>query len=127
MEKFASPTFLNWRLLLIVVLGALLLFLGRRMADSVSPREAHLTLTTGSEGGLYRSLGKEMAEVIHREHPHINIDVVTSSGSQENIKKLATGEAHMALVQNDTEGNTILITLRLMKCTDFHQGQVRYL
>lgn len=65
----------------------------------------HLRLATGPEQGAYRSIGEGIAAVV--TDPMITIEPLASDGSVENMKRLANGEAELAIVQNDTqpEGN----------------------
>ena len=70
-----------------------------------------LTLTAGSEGGLYLPLAHAMAKVVEADHPHIHLEVVGSPGSQANLGRIERGEADLGLAQNDSNGNEAIRTL----------------
>jgi len=69
-----------------------------------APDRTVLFFATGSKGGLYHRLAKQMKIVIETDHPDIRIELKPSAGSNENIKALDTGKVHLALVQNDGVG-----------------------
>lgn len=68
------------------------------------PAQKTLRFSTGSELGLYTQIGKQIKEVIESEHEHITIKIINSSGSSDNINRIDSGVADLALVQNDAVG-----------------------
>lgn len=65
-----------------------------------------LKFSTGSELGLYHSLAANLKGVIEAQHPDIRITLQQSAGSNQNIRRLDSGEAQIALVQNDARGGS---------------------
>ena len=69
-----------------------------------SPSVTTLRFTTGSDLGLYSQLGRDLKKLIEQEHDDIKIQVLSSSGSGENITRIDQGHADLAMVQNDAIG-----------------------
>jgi len=63
-----------------------------------------LVFSTGSKVGLYHRLATQMKTVVETHHADIVIELRESAGSNENIRRLDNGQAHLALVQNDAIG-----------------------
>lgn len=59
-----------------------------------------LTLTTASKQGNYYSVGSKIKQILKRNND-IDIDVIASEGSIDNIKRLANNNATMAIIQSD--------------------------
>jgi TRAP transporter TAXI family solute receptor len=70
-----------------------------------------LTLTSGQSGGVYYPMAQSIAKVVAKSYPYITIDVISSKGSSENIKRLMDKEADLAIVQNDTAGDASIRTV----------------
>lgn len=77
---------------------------------STSVTANDLVITTGSEGGGYERLGKQIANSINKQTEtkrakkheiEFDIEVVNSTGSGQNIEALDSGDAQIALVQAD--------------------------
>lgn len=101
-------------ILRLVVLASVLAIVGGVVLSLVwlmKPKEYDLMLSTGSEGGTYLPLGRGMAEVIEQAYPSIKVKVLQSSGAVENMARLESGEADLALIQNDTKGATTVRTV----------------
>ena len=68
-----------------------------------------LRITTGRESGVYHTFGTRLAESLethrHDSAPAISLDVMESSGSQENIQRIQNGQADFALIENHSIGN----------------------
>lgn len=65
-------------------------------------RVYHLQLASGSPTGEYYAFSQAYAEVVTRNYPKIDIKVLETNGSQQNMAMLRDGEAQLALVQSDT-------------------------
>ncbi len=78
---------------------------------SASKERTVLVFSTGSEVGLYHRLAKQMKRVIETHHPDIVIELNESAGSNENIRRLDSGQADLALVQNDAIGGSSVRSL----------------
>jgi TRAP transporter TAXI family solute receptor len=62
----------------------------------------HLAIATGSEKGEYYAFAQALAQVVARHHPDIQITVLPSEGSLQNMQWLEQGKVQLAIVQNDT-------------------------
>ncbi|MGA9379199.1 MAG: TAXI family TRAP transporter solute-binding subunit [Phormidium sp.] len=60
-----------------------------------------LTLVAGSKDGESYILSKALERVVEAKNPQIQIDVVETKGTEENIQKLEKGEAQLATAQAD--------------------------
>ncbi len=60
-----------------------------------------LVLKTGSATGSYQAVGEAIAQAVQAHVPDIVIRLEHSSGSVENVRAVASGEADLAIVQND--------------------------
>ena len=69
-----------------------------------TPDRTVLLFATGSEGGLYHRLAKQIKIVIETDHPDLRIELKPSEGSNDNTKALDTGKVQLALIQNDALG-----------------------
>jgi len=69
-----------------------------------TPDETTLTFATGQRGGLYHELGQAIADEVQQAHPHLRIQLVETTGSLDNADRLHKQTAHLALLQNDTQG-----------------------
>ncbi|NJL47764.1 MAG: TAXI family TRAP transporter solute-binding subunit [Leptolyngbyaceae cyanobacterium SM2_5_2] len=67
-----------------------------------SGRTYRLVLASGGRTGEYYAFSQAFAEVVARNHPRIDIEVVETDGSPENMAQLRDGQADIALVQSDT-------------------------
>ncbi|MBE7383655.1 MAG: TAXI family TRAP transporter solute-binding subunit [Leptolyngbya sp. SIO1E4] len=61
-----------------------------------------LVLASGGRTGEYYAFSQAFAEVVTQNHPNIQIEVMETNGSAENMTLLGEDEAQLALVQSDT-------------------------
>lgn len=61
-----------------------------------------LTLATAGKEGEYYAFGQALAKVVAEHNPKIQIKVIATAGSPQNIQLLEEKDADIALVQNDT-------------------------
>ena len=61
-----------------------------------------LTLATGSETGEYYAFGQAFAKIVARHEPKIQIQVLATNGSLENMQFVSDESVQLALVQSDT-------------------------
>jgi TRAP transporter TAXI family solute receptor len=93
---------------LVAVLVAALGFLGFRAWPGSAAAEAQvLRLATGSPDGVYYPLGQGIARVLEREIEGLQVDVLVTEGSFENVRLMEQGEAELSLVQNDVVFNAV--------------------
>ena len=70
-----------------------------------------LVFSTGSPGGVYHRLASQMKQAIEDAHPDITIELRTSQGSAENLRRLGSGDAQLSLAQNDGVGGPTVRSL----------------
>jgi TRAP transporter TAXI family solute receptor len=74
-------------------------------------KPVRLVFSAGQQGGVYFPLARSIAKVLQKDYPYIEIDVISSKGSSENVNRLMQGEADLAIIQNDTPGNASIRTI----------------
>jgi len=74
----------------IILLVAIGFVAAYQFVDPAPPR--HLTLATGPEDGAYHAFGQRYREILGREG--IEVKLLTTRGSVENLKRLAAGAAN---------------------------------
>jgi TRAP transporter TAXI family solute receptor len=82
----------------LVVLGLLLWWL---LPFGQSSPSGQLTLSTGSHSGVYQRYGVLLKEALARDMPDLEIDLRTSEGSQQNLARVASGEADFTIATAD--------------------------
>jgi uncharacterized protein len=60
-----------------------------------------LTFSTGSQNGVYQRYGVLLEEALARDLPDVTIDLKTSEGSQQNLARVAAGEADFTIATAD--------------------------
>ncbi len=88
-----------WIVVLLGVVGAL--GFGLR-AWQERNRVYELVLASGSQTGEYYAFSEAFAAVVEQNYPHIQIEVITTEGSADNMTRLRDNTAQLALVQSDT-------------------------
>jgi TRAP transporter TAXI family solute receptor len=61
----------------------------------------HIRLAAGDPGGLYLAFSEILAGQIHRRYPSIDVEVVPTEGSVENLALLRSGKVDMGLALAD--------------------------
>ena len=96
-----------------VVLGVVLTLLSAAAAwAALSPREddspqGTVVITTGQQRGVYYSWATTLARETQQAHPRLTVEVLGSSGSLDNIRRVAAGVADLGLTTEDaTEDRT---------------------
>lgn len=84
------------KILAIMLMSAAMLMMGS-CGDS---GEVHLNFATGGVAGTYYPLGGAMAAVVNA-NTNINLTVMSSGASGDNIRQIGVGDAHIAIAQND--------------------------
>ncbi|MDJ0747347.1 MAG: TAXI family TRAP transporter solute-binding subunit [Xenococcaceae cyanobacterium MO_167.B27] len=65
-------------------------------------RVAVIAIATGSRQGEYYAFAQALAKVIARHQPQIQIEVIETEGSLENLELLSNEKVQLALIQSDT-------------------------
>ncbi|KES07700.1 hypothetical protein BU52_07170 [Streptomyces toyocaensis] len=81
-----------------VALGLLLWWLA---PWSEEPPGGTVTLSTGTRSGVYQKYGELLRTSLGRHMPDLEVRLETSDGSQENVRRVATGEADFAIAAAD--------------------------
>src|SRR5689334_15230597 len=68
------------------------------MRDGPSSR---VRLAAGESGGLYLAFAELLADRMHTRYPHVQVDVIPTEGSIENLARLRSGGADLALALAD--------------------------
>ncbi|MDR1648554.1 MAG: TAXI family TRAP transporter solute-binding subunit [Zoogloeaceae bacterium] len=82
----------GWPLALIVILGFALAF---QFVKPAPPRQ--LVMTTGSTGGAYYEFAQRYRDILARDG--VTLEILTSAGSGENLKRLKEGTAQIGFIQ----------------------------
>ena len=61
-----------------------------------------LTIATGSTQGEYYAFAQALAKVVARHQPQLQIEVLPTEGSLNNLELLEKGLVQLALIQSDT-------------------------
>ncbi|WP_149546763.1 TAXI family TRAP transporter solute-binding subunit [Streptomyces marokkonensis] len=81
-----------------VALGLLLWWLA---PWSEQPPGGTITLSTGTRSGVYQKYGELLRTSLGRHMPDLEVRLETSDGSQENVQRVATGQADFAIAAAD--------------------------
>ncbi|MEU5365802.1 TAXI family TRAP transporter solute-binding subunit [Streptomyces sp. NPDC005925] len=82
----------------VVALGLLLWWL---LPLGEAPPSGRTTLSTGTKAGVYQKYGKLLKEKLDEDMPDLDVRLLTSAGSQENVKRVALGQAGFAIAAAD--------------------------
>ncbi|MFE6287318.1 TAXI family TRAP transporter solute-binding subunit [Streptomyces sp. NPDC057877] len=82
----------------LVVLGLLLWWL---LPLGEKPPSGTITFSTGTPRGVYQKYGTLLRTEFDKDMPDLTVRLVTSDGSQQNISRVATGQADFAIAAAD--------------------------
>jgi TRAP transporter TAXI family solute receptor len=84
-------------------------------------RQVHLlTIATGKKGGDYYGFAQTLADATAKYQPNIQLKVVETSGSLENMQLLDQKKVDLAMVQNDTPTQPSARIVALLYSELFH-------
>lgn len=93
----------NNRVALIVLVLSVLGALGFGLKVAYERQRVYeLVLASGSKTGEYYAFSKALEEVVEQNYPQIQIEVIDTEGSAQNMTLLRDNQAQLALVQSDT-------------------------
>jgi TRAP transporter TAXI family solute receptor len=98
LPRFSRRHTLEGSAAVLVALGLLLWWL--LPAGEPSP-QGRVTFSTGVPTGVYQRYGALLEDALHREVPDVAISLRTSEGSQQNLARLAAGEADFTIATAD--------------------------
>jgi hypothetical protein len=65
------------------------------------PPSGTITFSTGTKAGVYQRYGKLLRNEFDKDMPHLKVKLLTSHGSQENVRRVATGQADFTIAAAD--------------------------
>ncbi|CAM5732042.1 hypothetical protein STENM223S_05759 [Streptomyces tendae] len=81
-----------------VVLGLLLWWL---LPLGEKPPSGTITFSTGTRAGVYQKYGELLRAELRKDMPDLDVRLTTSAGSQENVERVASGEADFTIAAAD--------------------------
>jgi TRAP transporter TAXI family solute receptor len=72
-----------------VVFGLLMWWL---LPLGAAPPSGTIRFSTGTQAGVYQQYGELLRNAFHKDMPHLTVDLRTSEGSQENVRRVATDD-----------------------------------
>ncbi|MFI5687422.1 TAXI family TRAP transporter solute-binding subunit [Streptomyces sp. NPDC051636] len=81
-----------------VVFGLLLWWL---LPLGEEPPSGTITFSTGTSRGVYQDYGRRLRTELGKDMPGLKVKLLTSAGSQENVRRVATGEADFTIAAAD--------------------------
>ena len=86
----------------LAIILVVILALTAVACKSSGPKKAQLTMGTGGESGTYFAVGGVLTNVLNEKNPDtMNVNVVSTGGSADNLQNMATGVYQLATVQSD--------------------------
>ncbi|MGW1209638.1 TAXI family TRAP transporter solute-binding subunit [Streptomyces sp. NPDC002499] len=82
----------------VVALGLLLWWL---LPLGEAPPSGTITFSTGTKAGVYQQYGKLLRNEFDKDMPNLRVTLKTSDGSQDNVRRLATGGADFTIAAAD--------------------------
>src|ERR1700749_1494757 len=94
---------LDFNKVLLIAIGAISVSVvaGLGIAFVQASKTQHLTLATGSASGESYILGNALKKVVERHYPKIQIQLIETGGTVENLQMLSEGRAELATAQAD--------------------------
>lgn len=81
-----------------VALGLLLWWL---LPLGEEPPSGTITFSTGTRAGVYQEYGELLRNELAKDMPQLKVRLLTSDGSQENVERVATGQADFTIAAAD--------------------------
>ncbi|MEU3842058.1 TAXI family TRAP transporter solute-binding subunit [Streptomyces sp. NPDC028635] len=82
----------------VVALGLLLWWL---LPLGEEPPSGSITISTGTPSGVYQDYGKRLRTALAKDMPQLKVRLLTSDGSQENVTRVARGQADFTIAAAD--------------------------
>ncbi|MFI1864455.1 TAXI family TRAP transporter solute-binding subunit [Streptomyces jumonjinensis] len=98
LSRFGRRRALQVSTALLVLLGLLVWWLSP--TDDAQPR-GPIIFSTGLPNGVYQRYGVLLRDALHRDLPQVDIELRNSEGSQENLARVAMGEADFTIATAD--------------------------
>lgn len=98
LPRISRPRALQGAAVGLVVLGLLLWWL---LPLGEEPPSGTITFSTGTRAGVYQEYGERLQKELAKDMPDLKVRLITSAGSQENVERVATGEADFTIAAAD--------------------------
>jgi len=98
LSHISRPRALTGAAVGLVVLGLLLWWL---LPLGEEPPSGTITFSTGTRAGVYQEYGERLQKELAKDMPDLKVRLITSAGSQENVERVATGEADFTIAAAD--------------------------
>ena len=98
MSRSARRRLLQVSAALLVLAGVLVWWL---VPFGTKTPSGHITFSTGVPTGVYQRYGELLQEALARDLPEVSITLKNSEGSQQNLARLASGEADFTVATAD--------------------------
>ncbi|MCP4711361.1 MAG: hypothetical protein GY869_22300, partial [Planctomycetes bacterium] len=72
------------------------------------------TIATAGDGSEYYTFGNTLKEVLAKCEPSIDVEVIKTNGSRENMDLVASGAVDLAIAQNDTPAEPDIRSLAVL-------------
>lgn len=89
-------------------------------ATTQGSRYQTITLSTGSELGVYYRVGQEIGDAFENRHPMVRCEIAKSQGSRDNVVRLQDGLADVAVLQNDAVAGEDIRSLAMLYTEVLH-------
>ncbi len=87
--------------ILVVVILLCIIFAGVSYNRLASRLPHTITIASGSETGAYHHLALQLKELLRLEYPRITVEIQTTDGSADNLKRITEGKVQFAFYQNN--------------------------
>lgn len=105
---------LSWPSKILLALCLMVILISANWVVLNNRRVEHLTLATGDVEGESYIVGQAIAQTIRLNNPKIDISVISTSGSDENLEQMEKGKADLAIVQADMAGGPSARTVAVL-------------
>jgi TRAP transporter TAXI family solute receptor len=65
------------------------------------PPSGTITFSTGTRAGVYQEYGRRLSKELAKDMPNLKVRLEDSAGSQENVRRVATGQADFTIAAAD--------------------------
>lgn len=100
--RLVEEQFMKSRLIYWFLAGSIVLVLLAAGYLQYQNTRIHVVRIGATPGNISETFGSAFAEIVHRENPQFQIQLVETAGSSESMQFLGEGKLHLAVVQNDT-------------------------
>jgi TRAP transporter TAXI family solute receptor len=92
----------------VVLVAIVLCVLSGCVGEGADAPRGHLVIAAGGTQGVYYAYARALAAQLRRRDPDLRVDVVATTGSMENLQRLAGGDATLAFSAADAAAEASL-------------------